>query len=701
MWSYRTSRGTPCQSGSASAAAVLLLALFIPDAATAAARERVLVITTGQSSPVQQNAVSLFARRMRELRRADVEIGQLGALNDGRASVDMLVVAAVAQHGAIRPDLTRLRIPDAPKEPDSFALSTIAGDDGSAPRDLLVSTRTIAIVNGHDARGLLYGLGRLLRLASSNSGASLVAPRIEERHTPAIRDRGVYFATHFQNFYEGAPLEEIDRYVEEMALWGFDQVHFWFDMNWFPEGFWRDAGSPGMRMITRLRRISATAHSYGLEVGAVGVANEGFRLQPPASLKADASARRGGYYPDSTICPSREGGMNMILDDRRRVLELLGPIDVFTYWPYDSGGCGCALCMSNGSWGATFLKIGPQISQLVKQINPGARFYVSTWYMDPKERQLVYDQMKSSAPWFDGTVSETKYEGERGALGLSSARYAKLVFPEISMFDSYGDGYGTNGANPAPDRFIEVARRTVANGFGTELYSEGFYDDLNKVVWVSILWDPNRTATEIIGEYCNYYFGAKAAPAALELITGLEQTWGAAKLSGAGSEQVQHLANLAESLQRAIPADAGQGQARARALHDRAEMDALMKRIGPDRQLARASRLLFEEAGYVPDAAALRAKATGFLNDVKSRQMLIDQLFEVHWNYLEYFHMEKTTLAFLPDKMLGRIDWAPLIAPLEKALAEKDDNKMREAILKTIRRWWWFNGLTAENYFLL
>jgi len=462
-------------------------------------------------------------------------------------------------------------------------------------------------------------------------------------------------------------------------------------MNWFPAGFWQHADSPGLRMIARLRHISDTAHAYGLEIGAVGVANEGFRQQPPASLLADPSARRGAYYPDSTICPSRPGGLKMLLDDRRRVLKLLGPLDEFTYWPYDSGGCGCSLCMRNGSWGATFLKIGPNVSKLVKELNPGARFLVSTWYMDTGERQLVYEQMKSGARWFDGTVSETKHEAERNALGAVPGRYAKLVFPEISMFDSYGEGYGTNGANPAPQRFVDEARRTAENGFGTELYSEGFYDDVNKVVWASMLWNPHRTSADIVHEYSSFYFGPRAAPAAEELISGLEQTWGAAKLTAAPAEQVQHLKDLATSMDRTVPADQVAGRNRLRALRDRAAMDDLMKRIGPDGSLAKEAHRIFEEAGYAANPAEFRREAGAFLQAVRSREAVTEQLFETHWEYLRFFHMEKTTLAFNPDKMLGKTDWAPLLKPLEKALADKDDGRMRDAVVKAFRRWWWFD----------
>ena len=41
---------------------------------------------------------------------------------------------------------------------------------------------------------------------------------------PALRGgfRAAYFATHFNNFYQAAPLAEVGTYLEDLALWGTD-----------------------------------------------------------------------------------------------------------------------------------------------------------------------------------------------------------------------------------------------------------------------------------------------------------------------------------------------------------------------------------------------------------------------------------------------------------------------------------------------
>ena len=69
---------------------------------------------------------------------------------------------------------------------------------------------------------------------------------------PACPLRGVYFATHFNNYYEAASREEIQQYIEDLSLWGTN-----FLMLHFPH--WQYAGydDPAARkMIERLRRSS-------------------------------------------------------------------------------------------------------------------------------------------------------------------------------------------------------------------------------------------------------------------------------------------------------------------------------------------------------------------------------------------------------------------------------------------------------------
>ena len=74
---------------------------------------------------------------------------------------------------------------------------------------------------GNDEKGLLYGTGKFLRNSTYHQGSFLPGPW-RGTSVPKCPARGIYLATHFRNFYEAAPDEEMERYIEDLSLWGFN-----------------------------------------------------------------------------------------------------------------------------------------------------------------------------------------------------------------------------------------------------------------------------------------------------------------------------------------------------------------------------------------------------------------------------------------------------------------------------------------------
>jgi hypothetical protein len=78
-------------------------------------------------------------------------------------------------------------------------------------------------VRGNDERGVLFGVGKLLRASRFDQGG-FTPGTWRGRSVPTCPVRGIYLATHFANFYETAPAEEVQEYVEDLALWGINSV---------------------------------------------------------------------------------------------------------------------------------------------------------------------------------------------------------------------------------------------------------------------------------------------------------------------------------------------------------------------------------------------------------------------------------------------------------------------------------------------
>jgi hypothetical protein len=185
----------------------------------------------------------------------------------------------------------------------TLALDPDIGPDGFRIRDLTPGNIDLA---GRNERGVLYGLGKLLRASRYDQGGFTPGPW-RGASVPRKPVRGIYFATHFHNFYHDAPTADIQRYVEELGLWGFNALMVWYDMHHF-----NGADDPAAVAFRRhLHGILAAARRIGLDVGVGVIANEAYGNSPP-ELRADPSARRGGWH-DCAVCPSKPGGMDYIL----------------------------------------------------------------------------------------------------------------------------------------------------------------------------------------------------------------------------------------------------------------------------------------------------------------------------------------------------------------------------------------------------
>ncbi len=401
-------------------------------------------------------------------------------------------------------------------------------------------------VTGGDALGLLYGVGKFLR-TSRFEGERFSPSSWRGVSTPVKDVRGIYFATHFHNFYQDAPLEEVENYIEDIALWGFNTLSVWFDMHTY-----RGIDDPAAQaMIERLRAMLGAARRIGMKTSITTLANEGFKDSPPA-LRADWTAGHGGYTREPgghyhvELCPSQPGGTELIFEWRRQVYEAFREFPAGSglayvwIWPYDQGGCTCAQC---APWGANgFLRLAHPLADLARSYFPGVKVVLSTWYFDlfttgeweGLARHLAAAQEKG-ARWVDylmadfvgGGYPEWVLEhGVPGGLPL-------LGFPEISMHGA--TPWGGFGANPYPGVIRGLFEKVSDRQAGGFPYSEGIFEDMNKAVCAQLYWDPRRSVEEILKEYIGYEFSPKEVEPVWQAIGLLEKSLPRHRVDESGS----------------------------------------------------------------------------------------------------------------------------------------------------------------------
>jgi hypothetical protein len=443
---------------------------------------------------------------------------------------------------------------------------------------------------GNDDRGLLYGIGKFLRTSRFADGAFEPGAWRGES-VPQKPVRAMYFATHYHNFYHDAPLDDVARYVEEMALWGCNVLQVWFDMHAYT-----GIGDPAaQRMIARLHAILRAANSVGMEASLTSLANEAYHTSPK-HLRAEPFPHH--YHVE--ICPSKPEGLALILKWREEALRAFADLDIGYFWigAYDQGGCRCAACKP---WGASgYLRNAEAVAALVHHQWPRAKVVLVTWefgyWEGEAEWDAFYAAMAKRPEWVGCVMAEhhgdyPKYVIDHGRPG----GFPLLNFPEISMFGMWP--WGGFGANPMPSRLQQLWNQCGTLVCGGAPYSEGIYEDINKAIAWQLYWD-GRPPLETVREYAAYEFAPEAADDVAAAVQALEANQehsvdlDAAKRWATGSsgeetvlyrlprvEEPERASRLLRDAEGAMSARARAGW-RWRVLRARADLDEELHRSG-------------------------------------------------------------------------------------------------------------------------
>lgn len=352
------------------------------------------------------------------------------------------------------------------------------------------------VISGGEYHMIWEGCGRYLRHGAAAEGS----------FTSAKERCGIYFATHFNNYLDAAPLDELYAYIDELALWGMNSLGVWFDMHHFK------TMEEGKAKSDRLLAIYRYAKTIGLKTSMTMLTNEAF-ADSPEELRADWTGGHDGYLMNLCdhyhleICPSKPGGMEQILSDRKKMLDVFRDADpdIISFGSFDEGGCTCSECAPWGGNGT--IRVIEKLIPLCRSYFPNVKFSMSLWqyghYMDTDiEFEMVYDAVR------DGRLAEIDCFNSEPLFSRYCYEHEQvrpiINFPEISMYDA--SPWGGYGANPMPRRMEEWWNLNGSHLIGGFPYSEGNYEDLNKVIALRQYRD-NQSPRDTVREYLVYEFG--------------------------------------------------------------------------------------------------------------------------------------------------------------------------------------------------
>ena len=377
------------------------------------------------------------------------------------------------------------------------------------------------IIAGGSLSGLLYGVGRWLH-TTKYEPSGLIPSEWSGESKPDCTFRGIYFATHFFNYYHVAPLEELQLYLEDLALRGTNRLELVFPF--VNLDGWDDPNTA--TSLAQLKKVFAAARRVNMKTGIGFASNNQFR-NAPENLRAkpniDPLGRKGNHGVN--ICTSDAEGYAYVIDNIEELCRRLHDVkpDFVVQSAYDEGGCGCEECHP---WGAKgYLVLAEGIMRTMRSYFPEIEHVLSTWVFDTPycgEWEALSQKLAVKNDWVDYILADAHEEYPSYPLQHSAPGQAGLLnFPEISMWGLFP--WGGFGANPLPNRFERLWNQVKGIVQGGFPYSEGIYEDMNKAIVSGFYWNREATASETLREYINYEFSHRATEQVLQLIDLIEK----------------------------------------------------------------------------------------------------------------------------------------------------------------------------------
>ena len=372
-------------------------------------------------------------------------------------------------------------------------------DTALAPEEFsLEAVGNEAKITGGDFRALVFGTGTLLRAIDYTPERFALAPT-RLRDKPDTTLRCCYFARHFHNWYHMASPEEIQRYVEDLALWGYNT----FLTQIVPTINFTSDPDPALWDQTIAGFLSCAKSVKRLDMNVVSGScpNQGWRDMPEelkATPNTDPKRGNNGF----NVCYSKEGAVEYLNDIQRKKLKAIGPdiLDYFDFWPFDEGGCECEKCAPWATNG--FLKAAEDQSRLIEDENLAhCEYILATWCFHEDEFEAAWKWLEDH-PRFKYVLADSHGDFPKYPLEHPLPEgHSLITFPEISMWGRWP--WGGFGATVLPEHFSDLWHQVRGHVDGCVLYSEGPLEDINKVM-ESGFYFSDLSADESLRRYAHY-----------------------------------------------------------------------------------------------------------------------------------------------------------------------------------------------------
>ena len=359
--------------------------------------------------------------------------------------------------------------------------------------------RGIVRITGNDARGVLFGVGRLLRAMHMGEGRVTLDDNFAITTAPQYPLRGHQLGYRPKtNSYDGWSLPVWEQYIRDLAVFGTNAVEL------IPPRS-DDAPTsphfplPPMEMMTGMSKL---LDDYGLDVWI--------------------------WYPAMDPDYTKPEQVKAAIDEWADVFKKLPRVD--------------AVFVPGGDPGHTeprvLMALLAEQAKSLHRYHPRAQMWMSPQGFSAAWMDQFIAILRDEQPaWLAGVVYGPQVRGTIQELREAvPKRYPIRLYPDITHSKqsqyvvpdwdvAYAITEGREGINPRPVDMARIFRATQPDTRGFITYSEGCNDDVNKIVWSSLGWDSKADIRAIIDEYSRYFIGERFAGEFAAGLFDLEHNW--------------------------------------------------------------------------------------------------------------------------------------------------------------------------------
>jgi hypothetical protein len=360
---------------------------------------------------------------------------------------------------------------------------------GAAPRILVL---------GADSRGVLFGVGRLLRELRMDRGSLRVPSNLSIVSTPQVALRGHQLGYRPKtNAYDAWDVPMWEQYIRDLAIFGTNAIEL------IPPRSDDAPDSPHFPLpqIDMMVEMSRIANEYGQDVWI--------------------------WYPALDKDYGDPKQVEFALKEWAEVFARLPRID--------------AIFVPGGDPGHTeprhLMALLERQTASLRKYHPKAEMWMSPQGFTKAWMDEFYAILKTEPAWLAGLVFGPQVRDSLPVLRANTPkRYRIRHYPDIthSLRSQYpvpdwdvAHALTSNREqiNPRPSDEALIFRSLLPYVSDFITYSEGANDDVNKFVWSGLGWDPKTDVLQILREYSRYFIGERYTDVFAQGLRALELNW--------------------------------------------------------------------------------------------------------------------------------------------------------------------------------